>query len=92
MSDLETTLRTMARNGRLNHVSVGFINGKWSGAYRGVEDRDGRIFEAADPVAALIGALTGRKIAPATEAKNAPVAATKTVVATKPKQEDEDLL
>lgn len=83
MSDLETTLRTMARNGRLNHVSVGFINGKWSGSYRGVEDRDGRIFEASDPVAAIMGALTGRKVVE--------VATTKKVVA-KPKQEEEDLL
>lgn len=63
-SDLENTLRSMAKSGRLNHVSVGFINGKWSGSYRGVENRDGRIFDADDPVAALIGALTGRKIAP----------------------------
>lgn len=84
MSDLEATLRTMARSGRLNHVSVGFINGKWSGSYRGVDDRDGRHFEANDPVAAIMGALTGKKIATVTEAKKAPV--------TKPKQEDEDLL
>lgn len=69
MSDLESTLRTMAKSGRLNHVSVGFINGKWSAAYRGVEDRDGRIFESNDIVAALIGALTGRKIAPPAQPK-----------------------
>ena len=62
MSDLENTLRTMAKSGRLNHISVGFINGKWSAAYRGVEDLDGRIFEANDIVSALIGALTGRKV------------------------------
>lgn len=82
-SDLESTLRSMARSGRLNHVSVAFSNGKWFGSYRGVENKDGRHFEASDPVAALMGALTGRKIAPVTEAKKAPV--------TKPK-EDEDLL
>ena len=84
MSDLEGTLRALARNGRLNHVSVGFINGKWSGSYRGVDDRDGRLFEANDPVAAIMGALTGRKVAAVTEAKKVPV--------TKPKPEDEDLL
>lgn len=69
MSDLENTLRTMAKSGRLNHVSVGFSNGKWSGSYRGVENRDGRIFDADDPVSALIGALTGRKVAPPVQPK-----------------------
>lgn len=84
MSDLESTLRTMARSGRLNHVSVGFINGKWSASYRGVENKDGRIVDDKDIVIAFMGALTGRKIAPVTEAKKVSV--------TKPKQEDEDLL
>ena len=69
MSDLEGTIRTLARNGRLNHVSVGFSNGKWCAAYRGVDDRDGRIFEDRDPIVALIGALTGRKIAPPVQPK-----------------------
>lgn len=84
MSDIESTLRSMAKSGRLNHVSVGFINGKWSGSYRGVEDRDGRIFEADDPASALIGALTGKKVAPPVPPKVAR--------ATKKPVEDEDLL
>lgn len=61
-TDLETALRTAAKSGRLNHVSVGWINGKWSGSYRGVENRDGRIFDHDDIVSALIGAITGRKM------------------------------
>jgi len=62
VSELEAAIRNAARSGRLNHVSVGFINGKWSASYRGVEDRDGRIVAHSDPVSALMGALTGRKI------------------------------
>lgn len=61
MSDLESELRKAAKSGRLNHVSVGFINGKWSASYRGVENRDGRIVDHDDIVSALIGALNGRK-------------------------------
>ncbi len=86
MSDLESTLRSMAKSGRLNHVSVAFSNGKWSGSYRGVEDRDGRHFEANDVVSALMGALTGRKVAePAAPSRE------KAPAKVKPK-EDEDLL
>ena len=84
MSDIETTLRSLAKSGRLNHVSVGFINGKWSGSYRGVDHNDFRIFAADDPVSALIGALTGKKVAPPVPPKVA--RATKKLV------EDEDLL
>jgi len=60
--DLPALIRAAAKSGRLNHISVGFINEKWSASYRGVEDRDGRIFCHSDPVDALIGAITGRKI------------------------------
>lgn len=86
MIDIESTLRSMAKSGRLNHVSVGFINGKWSASYRGVEDRDGRIVESNDIVSAFIGALTGRKMAePAAPSRE------KAPAKVKPK-EDEDLL
>ncbi len=58
MSDLETHLRSAAKAGRLNYISVGFSKGVWSASYRGVDDRDGRIFDHKDVVAALTGALT----------------------------------
>lgn len=62
MNDLPSIIRAAAKSGRLNHISVGFIDGKWSASYRGVEDRDGRVFAHSDAVDALIGAITGRKI------------------------------
>lgn len=64
MSDLESMIRSAAKSGRLNHISVGFINGKWSASYRGVENKDGRIAAHVDPVCAMIEAITGRKTLP----------------------------
>lgn len=60
--ELATLIRTAAKSGRLNHLSVAYMNGKWSASYRGVSDPDKRIIEHTDPVDALIGALTGRKM------------------------------
>lgn len=60
--ELATLIRTAAKSGRLNHLSVAYMNGKWSASYRGVADHDKRIVEHSDPADALIGALTGRKM------------------------------
>jgi hypothetical protein len=57
VSDLETLLRAAAKSGRLNYISVGFTKGVWSASYRGVEDREGRMFDSKDVVVALTGAL-----------------------------------
>ena len=63
MSDLETALRSAARSGRLNHLSLAVKwSGGWEAAYRGVANEDHRMVAHSDPVAALIGALTGRKV------------------------------
>lgn len=70
MSDLETTIRSLAKNGRLNHFSLLFNNnGTWSASYRGVDHNDKRIAEHADPVSALTAALSGRKPSEAPAAK-----------------------
>lgn len=62
MPDLETLIRSAARSGNLNHLSLAFIDGKWSASYRGVSDSDKRIVEHVDPVDAMVTALTGRKV------------------------------
>lgn len=91
MSDIETSLRALAKSGRLNHVSVGFINGKWSASYRGVGDKDKRMAEHSDPASALLMALTGRKI---DEPKVAQAPKRRRAAPTPPPTEDdvEDLL
>ena len=66
--DLESALRSAAKSGRLNYISVGFSNGVWSASYRGVDDRDGRICDHKDVVVALTTALTHPR------ARRAPVA------------------
>lgn len=93
MSDLETLIRSLAKSGRLNHLSLGFLsNGQWGASYRGVLDADKRMADHPDPVAALIAALSGRKPAPPppppqkTRVRPAP----KPVAA--PLEDDEDLL
>ena len=60
--DLATLIRSAAKSGRLNHLSLAWINGKWSASYRGVADPDKRIVDHSDPADALIAALTGRKM------------------------------
>lgn len=60
--DLAALIRSAAKSGRLNHLSLAWINGKWSASYRGVADPDKRIVDHSDPADALIAALTGRKM------------------------------
>lgn len=61
MSDIETALRKAAKAGRLNHVSLAATwDGKFEAGYRGITSEQHRTVKHADPVAALIGALTGR--------------------------------
>ena len=73
MTELETAIRTAARSGRLNHLSLAFMNGKWSASYRGVSDPDKRIVDHADPVAAMVAALTGKRPVAPPKAKTKPV-------------------
>ena len=95
MSDtLENLMRSLAKSGRLNHLSVGYDiqTGGWFASYRGVLDADKRLVTHADPADALMAALSGKKPPPPppppkkTRARPAPppVAA--------PVDDDEDLL
>ena len=60
--DLESILRSAAKSGRLNHLTLAAKwDGGWEAGYRGVATDDHRIVTHSDPVAALTGALTGRK-------------------------------
>lgn len=62
MSDLETAITQAAKSGRLNHVTLSVKwDGGWEAGYRGVATGDYRTVSHKDPVAALIGALTGKK-------------------------------
>lgn len=88
--DLEARLRSLARSGRLNYVSLAFPlsgKGEWEATYRGVEDRDTRFASHSDPVSALLMALTGRKPAATKPASRRPKRAAKPV-----DDDDEDLL
>lgn len=71
MSDLESALRSAARSGRLNYLSLSFTaKGTWEATYRGVADQDLRHIEHSDPASAILSALSGRKVAePKPEAK-----------------------
>ena len=61
MRDLETAITQAAKSGRLNHVTLSVKwDGGWEAGYRGVATGDYRTVSHKDPVAALIGALTGR--------------------------------
>lgn len=93
MSQLEDLIRSLAKSGRLNHLSLGFLNnGQWGASYRGVSDADKRIVDHPDPVDALISALSGKKPPPPPpppkKTRARPVAA----VAPAPVDDDEDLL
>ena len=60
--DLESIIRSAAKSGRLNHLTLAAKwDGGWEAGYRGVATDDHRIAAHSDPVAALLGALTGRK-------------------------------
>lgn len=92
-SDLENLIRSLWKSGRLNHISVAFMNdGEWSASYRGVQDADKRMISHPDPVEALKAALSGKKPPPPppppkkTRARPVP----KPVAA--PVDDDEDLL
>lgn len=61
-ASLEDLIRKAAKSGRLNHLSIAFINGSWEASYRGVEDKDKRIVAHKDPVCALMESLNGRKV------------------------------
>lgn len=87
MSDIETSLRVLAKSGRLNHVSVAFVDGTWSASYRGVEDRDKRFVTHSDPASAMLMALTGRKI---DEPKVAQAPKRRRAAPTPPPTEDDD--
>ena len=94
MSDLETLIHSLAKSGRLNHISMGHdtATGGWFASYRGVKDEDKRMITHGDPVQALLAVLSGKKPAPPppppkkTRARPAP----KPVAA--PVDDDEDLL
>lgn len=63
MTDLETAIRSAAKAGRLNHLSLAVTwEGKWEASYRGVDHKDHRITTHSDPASALLMALTGRKV------------------------------
>ena len=63
MSDLESTIRSIAKAGRLNHLSLAATwDGKFEASYRGVATDDHRIKSHSDPATALLMALTGRNI------------------------------
>lgn len=65
ISDLETLIRSLAKSGKLNHISLGFTNsGQWGASYRGVLDADKRMVDHPDPVEALKAALSGKKPSP----------------------------
>lgn len=60
-TDLESILRSAAKSGRLNHLTLAAKwDGGWEAGYRGVATDDHRIVAHSDPVVALTGALTGR--------------------------------
>ena len=60
--DLESIIRSAAESGRLNHITLAAKwGGGWEAGYRGVATGDYRTVSHKDPVAALIGALTGKK-------------------------------
>ena len=62
-TDLESALRSAAKSGRLNYISLAFVKDKWEVVYRGVDSKDGRFCSHTDVVSAMISGLTGRKIA-----------------------------
>ena len=63
MSEIEDRISRLARSGDLNHISLAHSpEHGWSASYRGVSDKDCRITHHPDPLAALLMALTGRKI------------------------------
>lgn len=62
MKNLDELIRDAAKFGRLNHFTLSATwDGKWEAAYRGVATEDHRSAQHSDPVAAAIGALTGRR-------------------------------
>lgn len=76
--NLEDILRRSTRAGRLNHLSIAHrIDGTWEAAYRGTSHADHRIACHADPVAAMISALTG-KAAPTKAKRSSPKPKAKT--------------
>lgn len=58
---LELALRSLAKSGRLNHLSVAFVNGQWEASYRGVDNADKKIVQHKDVVEAITAALKVRK-------------------------------
>lgn len=95
MNELETLIRSLAKSGRLNHLSVGHdsATGGWFASYRGVLDADKRMVTHEDPASALLSALTGRKIEPPPKPKRiAPKAKTPTPLAPVADDDEDDLL
>lgn len=86
MKTIEDLLRAAAASGNLNHISIASTaNGGWEAAYRGVATADHRIFQHADVVCALRGAMTGRPGDP-------PPKRRKAAPPPPPPADDEDLL
>lgn len=56
---LEELLRSCARKGELNYLSIAFTDRGFEAAYRGVK-RDGSLSAHHDPVCAIFKALTGK--------------------------------
>lgn len=90
MSDLESALRSAAKSGRLNYLSLSFTaKGTWEATYRGVADQDLRHVEHSDPASAIHSALIGRKIA---EPKAEPKSKVRQQTAAQPSTSLSDLL
>ncbi len=64
MSDdtLSDAVRRVVKRGGFSHLSLASSGNLFKAAFRGVDHKDHQIAENSDPVAALIEALTGRRM------------------------------